>query len=176
MFLFVSRSQVTNWDPSLTVPLETLAKLNVLNKGEGSACEEKYGCLKVPYHTFYVAELSESVDIRVDYVKWVLDDPKVNVLRVLYFNRRRGRGIDFVIPIAFEYVYYFGNLLCEGRFRPSCRGFLWYTYLRRRAFVYMYIFILFYFIFRISIIFVITRSYLMRKRKPHFCKRISRCR
>lgn len=69
--------QIEHWDQPLVIPLEILKKLSVLNKNEGGCALERHGGFKVPYNAFYVSELSETVDIRVDYVKWVLDNPKV---------------------------------------------------------------------------------------------------
>lgn len=73
------QTRVVNWEAGLTIPLKVLAKLNVLNKGNGVGYE-KHGGFKVPYNAFYVSELAEYVDIGVDYVKWVLDEPKVRCL------------------------------------------------------------------------------------------------
>lgn len=75
------RLQLSEWDSGLVVPLEMLKHLNRLNKCDSAntTCE-KYGGYKVPYNTFYVSELLESVDIRIDYVKWIIDNPKVSNL------------------------------------------------------------------------------------------------
>ncbi|XKL68820.1 hypothetical protein PGB90_006589 [Kerria lacca] len=73
----MERNYVDYWDPPLIIPLEVLAKLNILNKFNGGNTYEKYGGFKVPYNAFYISELSENIDIRVDYVKWVLDNPKM---------------------------------------------------------------------------------------------------
>lgn len=64
----------------MVIPLEVLAKLNLLNKCDGGNATEKYGGYKVPYNAFHVAELSENVDIRIDYVKWTMDAPKVIII------------------------------------------------------------------------------------------------
>ncbi|KAJ8935929.1 hypothetical protein NQ318_008705 [Aromia moschata] len=53
------------YDPSLVTMLDMLAYLNKLNHNiEG---------LKVPYDTFHITELSEFMDVRVDYVLWLSD-------------------------------------------------------------------------------------------------------
>lgn len=57
-----------------------MKKLSVLNKNEGGCALEKHGGFKVPNSVFHVSELSETIDIRVDYVKWVLDSPKVSIV------------------------------------------------------------------------------------------------
>lgn len=86
--------------------LEVLAKLNALNKyianrnvtketdscspigsilsptdlqsaSPSSTAYEKHGGCRVPHHTFYVPELSEHVNITRDYIRWVVEEPKV---------------------------------------------------------------------------------------------------
>lgn len=61
----------------MVVALQVLSKLNKINYDEG---------LKVPYDTFYLPELTENVDIRVDYVKWLSEkDPSiVSIYRSFY--------------------------------------------------------------------------------------------
>jgi len=46
------------------IPLEVLGKLNKLNN--------KVGGPQVPYNCFYLTELTEKVDIRIDYVHWLM--------------------------------------------------------------------------------------------------------
>lgn len=72
----IDKNYPSNWDSNLVIPLEVLDKLNVLNKCDCCNATGKYGGYKVPYTAFYVAELSEYVNIRIDYVKWTLDQPK----------------------------------------------------------------------------------------------------
>lgn len=54
----------------MEISLEVLDRLNKLNRSE------TFGGTKVPYSTFYVPELSERVDVRVDYVRWVVERPR----------------------------------------------------------------------------------------------------
>lgn len=49
----------------MVVALEILSILNKLNH----SVED----LKVPYDTFYLPELTEVIDVRIDYVKWLAD-------------------------------------------------------------------------------------------------------
>ena len=60
------------------MPLEVLKQLNGLNKTITG--------LKVPYESFYLTELTEKVDVRVDYLKWVMTkDPNlVSILISIY--------------------------------------------------------------------------------------------
>ena len=75
-------------------PLEMLKNLNRLNKCNcASAVFDKYGGNKVPYHTFYVSELLETIDIRIDYVKWVLDNPRVSTRRPKRGHSRRSKSV-----------------------------------------------------------------------------------
>ncbi|PSN46654.1 hypothetical protein C0J52_07077 [Blattella germanica] len=68
--------QSINWDQDLVVPLEVLKKLNKLN--------QTIAGLMVPYDTFYLTELTEKVDVRLDYLKWLMTkDP--NLKQRLYF-------------------------------------------------------------------------------------------
>lgn len=55
---------VQNWNCDLVVPLEVLGKLNKLNS--------KVGGPQAPYNCFYLTELTEKVDIRMDYVQWLV--------------------------------------------------------------------------------------------------------
>ena len=59
----------------MVVPLEVLKQLNKLN--------QTIADLKVPYDTFYLTELIQKVDVRLDYLKWLMTkDPSL----VSYFN------------------------------------------------------------------------------------------
>ncbi|XP_075216704.1 HECT and RLD domain containing E3 ubiquitin ligase 4 isoform X2 [Lycorma delicatula] len=58
-----------HWTENMEISLEVLNQLNKLNRSE------PYTGSKVPYSTFYLPELSERVDLRVDYVRWVLERP-----------------------------------------------------------------------------------------------------
>lgn len=49
----------------MVVALDFLAILNKLNH----SVED----LKVPYDTFYLPELTEVIDVKIDYVKWLSD-------------------------------------------------------------------------------------------------------
>jgi hypothetical protein len=53
-----------NWDCDMFIPLEVLGKLNKLNSDVDGP--------QVPYDCFYLTELSDKVDIRMDYLKWLL--------------------------------------------------------------------------------------------------------
>lgn len=57
--------QTAFYDPSLVAMLDVLAYLNKLNHSVDG--------LRVPYDTFHIAELSEFMDVRVDYVYWLSD-------------------------------------------------------------------------------------------------------
>ncbi|XP_054285164.1 probable E3 ubiquitin-protein ligase HERC4 isoform X2 [Macrosteles quadrilineatus] len=58
------------WYEGMRIALELLAKLNKLNQTDlGQA-----GGLKVPYDAFHLAELTDHIDISLDYIKWVVDD------------------------------------------------------------------------------------------------------
>jgi hypothetical protein len=48
----------------MLVPLEVLGKLNKLNNGVDGP--------QVPYECFYLTELTEVIDIRMDYMKWLM--------------------------------------------------------------------------------------------------------
>jgi hypothetical protein len=57
-----------NLDCDMVIPLEVLGKLNKLNN--------KVGGPQVPYDCFYLTELTEKVDISMDYVQWLMNkDP-----------------------------------------------------------------------------------------------------
>lgn len=56
--------QNANWDYDMVIPLEVLGKLNKLNNDMDG--------LKVPYDSFYLTELTEKVDVRLDYLKWLM--------------------------------------------------------------------------------------------------------
>jgi hypothetical protein len=56
--------QNVNWDYDMVIPLEVLGKLNKLNNDVDG--------LKVPYDSFYLTELTEKVDVRLDYLKWLM--------------------------------------------------------------------------------------------------------
>ncbi|XP_065221289.1 probable E3 ubiquitin-protein ligase HERC4 isoform X2 [Planococcus citri] len=97
--------ELLRWDSMLSVSLEVLSKLNALNKcmanrnisssnssdtsgrivstadrsstpTSSTSAYEKHGGCRVPYHAFYVPELSEHVNITVDYMRWVKGEPK----------------------------------------------------------------------------------------------------
>ncbi|XP_069702468.1 probable E3 ubiquitin-protein ligase HERC4 isoform X3 [Periplaneta americana] len=71
----VSQENV-NWDNDMVIPLEVLGRLNWLNRSVDG--------LKVPYDTFYLTELTEKVDVRMDYLKWLMTkDP--NLKQKIYF-------------------------------------------------------------------------------------------
>jgi len=53
-----------NWNRDMVIPLEVLGKLNKLNN--------KVDGPHVPYDCFYLTELTEKVDIRMDYVHWIV--------------------------------------------------------------------------------------------------------
>jgi hypothetical protein len=55
--------QNANWDHDMEIPLEVLGKLNKLNNNVDG--------LKVPYDSFYLTELTEKVDVRQDYIRWL---------------------------------------------------------------------------------------------------------
>jgi E3 ubiquitin-protein ligase HERC4 len=48
----------------MEIPLEVLGKLNKLNNSVDG--------LKVPYDSFYLTELTEKVDVRLDYLRWLM--------------------------------------------------------------------------------------------------------
>jgi len=52
------------WNRDMVIPLEVLGKLNKLNN--------KVDGPQVPYDCFYLTELTEKVDIRMDYVHWIM--------------------------------------------------------------------------------------------------------
>lgn len=62
--LYVLLVQNVNWDYDMVIPLEVLGKLNKLNNDVDG--------LKVPYDSFYLTELTEKVDVRLDYLKWLM--------------------------------------------------------------------------------------------------------
>jgi E3 ubiquitin-protein ligase HERC4 len=54
----------------MEIPLEVLGKLNKLNNNVDG--------LKVPYDSFYLTELTEKVDVRLDYLRWLTSkDPQM---------------------------------------------------------------------------------------------------
>lgn len=48
----------------MVIPLEVLGELNKLNNDVDG--------LKVPYDSFYLTDLTEMVDVRLDYLKWLM--------------------------------------------------------------------------------------------------------
>jgi E3 ubiquitin-protein ligase HERC4 len=59
-----------NWDCDMVIPLEVLGKLNKLNSNVDGP--------QVPYDSFYLTELTEKVDVRMDYLKWLMaKDPQL---------------------------------------------------------------------------------------------------
>lgn len=63
--LFLYLFQSAFYDAGLVAMLEMLAFLNRINHNiEG---------LKVPYDTFHINDLSDYLDVRVDYVYWLSD-------------------------------------------------------------------------------------------------------
>ncbi|CAG9823178.1 unnamed protein product [Phaedon cochleariae] len=61
----VPEGKTAFYDSSLVAALDMLALLNKINHSvEG---------LKVPYDTFHISDISECLDIRVDYVRWLSD-------------------------------------------------------------------------------------------------------
>ncbi|XP_015840693.1 probable E3 ubiquitin-protein ligase HERC4 isoform X2 [Tribolium castaneum] len=61
----IPENKTVFYDPSLVAMLDTLTYLNKLNHSvEG---------LKVPYDTFYISDLCDYLDVRVDYVMWLTD-------------------------------------------------------------------------------------------------------
>ena len=58
--------------------LDFLAILNKLNH----SVED----LKVPYDTFYLPELTEAIDVRVDYVKWLSDSGSSHSRKLFFCN------------------------------------------------------------------------------------------
>ncbi|KAJ9585786.1 hypothetical protein L9F63_002423 [Diploptera punctata] len=82
--MYILRKQETtnqetdHWDHDMVVPLEVLKQLNKLN--------QTIAGLKVPYDTFYLTELTEKVDVRLDYLKWVMTkDPSLKQ-RIFFCN------------------------------------------------------------------------------------------
>ncbi|GFG40937.1 hypothetical protein Cfor_04032 [Coptotermes formosanus] len=65
-----------NWDCDMLVPLEVLGKLNKLNNGVDGP--------QVPYECFYLTELTEVIDIRMDYMKWLMSK-EPHVKQRIYF-------------------------------------------------------------------------------------------
>jgi hypothetical protein len=62
--------QSVNWNHDMEIPLEVLGKLNRLNNNVDG--------LKVPYDSFYLTELTEKVDVRLDYLNWLMTkDPQL---------------------------------------------------------------------------------------------------
>ncbi|XP_018560806.1 probable E3 ubiquitin-protein ligase HERC4 isoform X2 [Anoplophora glabripennis] len=61
----IPQGQTAFYDPSLVAMLDILAYLNKLNHSVDG--------LRVPYDTFHIIELSEFMDVRVDYVYWLSD-------------------------------------------------------------------------------------------------------
>lgn len=62
--------------------LEVLARLNKLNCNKPVKCNDP----KVPYEMFYLPELSDTVDIRIDYVRWANEDPNNRTTRKYFCN------------------------------------------------------------------------------------------
>jgi E3 ubiquitin-protein ligase HERC4 len=60
----------------MVIPLEVLGKLNKLNNSVDG--------LKVPYDSFYLTELTEKVDVRLDYLKWLMAKDPHMVSYILY--------------------------------------------------------------------------------------------
>lgn len=63
------------YDPSMLQALEILSRLNKLNMRH-----------KVPYTTFHLSELSQHVDIAMDYILWTMDEnPIVDLVIIAIF-------------------------------------------------------------------------------------------
>ncbi|PNF22147.1 putative E3 ubiquitin-protein ligase HERC4 [Cryptotermes secundus] len=70
--------EIVNWDHDMEIPLEVLGKLNKLNNNVDG--------LKVPYDSFYLTELTEKVDVRLDYLRWLTTkDPQLKQ-RIYFCN------------------------------------------------------------------------------------------
>ncbi|XP_021936482.1 probable E3 ubiquitin-protein ligase HERC4 isoform X2 [Zootermopsis nevadensis] len=67
-----------NWDYDMVVPLEVLGKLNKLNNDVDG--------FKVPYDSFYLTELTEKVDVRLDYIKWLMTKDHHLKQRIFFCN------------------------------------------------------------------------------------------
>lgn len=66
----------------MIVAASILAKLNKINSNLNGN-QVKKGKLKVPYDSFYIPQLSDIVDIRHDYMRWVhadINNIKVSVM------------------------------------------------------------------------------------------------
>lgn len=99
-FQCVFRLQPEFWDQPLIIPLEVLRRLNVLNKCNGGTTYEKHGGFKVSCNTFHVSELSEYVDIRLDYVKWIFrDPPNVSILEENTALESSARLMSRIVPV-----------------------------------------------------------------------------
>ncbi|XP_039277120.1 probable E3 ubiquitin-protein ligase HERC4 isoform X2 [Nilaparvata lugens] len=65
-----------HWNENMEIALEVLNRLNQLNQltqNKNMKKNENFVGLKVPHDTFYLPELTEKVDLRVDYVRWALE-------------------------------------------------------------------------------------------------------
>ncbi|KAG8311112.1 putative E3 ubiquitin-protein ligase herc4 [Homalodisca vitripennis] len=62
------------WYEGMLTALEILARLNKLNQSGMSGHAHAQEGLKVPYNTFHLTELSDHIDISLDYIKWVMED------------------------------------------------------------------------------------------------------
>uniref|UniRef100_A0A1B6KH92 HECT domain-containing protein n=2 Tax=Graphocephala atropunctata TaxID=36148 RepID=A0A1B6KH92_9HEMI len=62
------------WYEGMLTALEILARLNKLNQSGLSGHAQVQAGLKVPYNTFHLVELSDHIDISLDYIKWVMED------------------------------------------------------------------------------------------------------
>lgn len=71
------KTKAVIWDDTLQVVLDLLHILNKLNN-EGVAGK------KVPYSTFHLPELIEVIDIRCDYIKWIIEPPSYKKVFCFY--------------------------------------------------------------------------------------------
>ncbi|XP_024937570.1 probable E3 ubiquitin-protein ligase HERC4 isoform X3 [Cephus cinctus] len=75
----VKENKTVAWDMTLQLALDLLRLLNKLNHTTDDG-------LRVPYASFHLPELSEFIDVRMDYVKWLTEEDPFSYHKIFFCN------------------------------------------------------------------------------------------